>query len=81
MKVKVLYFAAARDIAGTSTEEVRLGEGETVEGLSELVMRRHPGFKKMERSVRYSVNAEVVRERQGLKDGDVVGVLPPVAGG
>ncbi len=45
------------------------------------IMRRHPQLEKLKGSVRYSVNFEVVDEDGGLRDGDEVGVLPPVAGG
>jgi molybdopterin converting factor small subunit len=60
---------------------VRLGEKADVKGLAEEIMRMHPGLRKMQRSVRFSVNAEVVGPGKELREGDEVGVLPTVAGG
>ena len=47
----------------------------------EEVVRLHPGLRGLRRSIRLSVNLEVVDGEVTLHDGDEVGVLPPVAGG
>jgi molybdopterin converting factor subunit 1 len=79
--VKVLYFAAARDIARTRDEGVSLRDGATLEDLASEVVRLHPQLSSMKRSVRFSVNLEVANPSAKLSEGDEVGVLPPVAGG
>ncbi len=81
MKVKVLYFAGARDLASVDGESIQLGEGASVSSLAEEIISLHPLLKRIQRSVRYSVNLEVAKEDRALRDGDEVGVLPPVAGG
>jgi len=81
VRVRVLYFAVARDLASVSGESVLLPDGATVRGLLEEVMRLHPNLKKIQRSIRFSVNFEVVDRGDALHNGDEVGVLPPVAGG
>ncbi len=81
MKVKVVYFAAARDLAEEGAEHVTIGEGASVGDLSAEVFRLHPRLRKLARSVRFSVNLELADRGARLGESDVVGVLPPVAGG
>ncbi len=49
--------------------------------LAAEISHRHPPLEKFKDSLRYSLNLEVVDESSRLRDGDEVGVLPPVAGG
>jgi len=81
MMVKVLYFAAAKDIAKARDERVSLRDGATLEDLASEVARLHPQLSSMKRSVRFSVNLEIASPSAKLSEGDEVGVLPPVAGG
>ena len=81
MLVSVVYFAAARDLAALGSEKLKLPEGTRVGDLLEEVMRLHPELRKLEPSIRLSVNFEVAGKRDTLRNGDEVGVLPPVAGG
>ena len=81
MIVKVLYFAGARDLASKGDERVEMEDGARLEDLAAMVLLAHPALRRMGRSVRFSVNLEVADGEAPLKEGDVVGVLPPVAGG
>jgi molybdopterin converting factor small subunit len=62
-------------------EFVQLSRDATAAGMLEEVVRLHPGLRGLRRSIRLSVNLEVVDGEVTLHDGDEVGVLPPVAGG
>ena len=81
MKVKVLYFASARDLAEVGSESLQIQDGSSVDDLSAEIGRVHPAFRKMAGSVRFSVNLELAGRKATLRDKDEVGVLPPVAGG
>lgn len=81
MQVKVVYFASAEDLADVRSEPISVGEGSTLGALVEETKRLHPGLRRLQRSTRYSVNFEIAEEGRPLRDGDEVGVLPPVAGG
>jgi len=81
LKVRVLYFAAARDLASVGSEHVSLDERASVGDLAREMIRLHPALKSLEESIRFSVNREVSGNSERLRDGDEVGVLPPVAGG
>ena len=75
------YFAAARDAAARGGESLVLADGTSVVDLSDELCRLHPALRKLARSVKFSVNLEVVEPGTVLHESDVVGVLPPVAGG
>lgn len=81
MDIKVLYFASAKEIASTHSETLVLPEGSTISGLADMLVQMHPALTKMKGSIQFSVNFDVVGTDSALKDGDEVGVLPPVAGG
>lgn len=81
MRVKVLYFASARDLASAESEAVTVPEGASVRDLARKLLDAHPGLGSFRGSLKFSVNFEVVDPGEALGEGDEVGVLPPVAGG
>ncbi|AEC52155.1 molybdopterin converting factor, subunit 1 [Pyrococcus sp. NA2] len=89
MRIRVRYFARFRDLAGVSEEVIELPKGATVKDLIEEIKRRHERFKTEvfgedfdeDADVNIAVNGRYVSLEEKLKDGDVVGVFPPVSGG
>ncbi len=81
--VSVLYFAALRDLAGTSEERLGLGDSasSTVASLLVAIEQRHEGLRGRLASVRVAVNEEFVESTSSLQPGDVVALIPPVSGG
>jgi molybdopterin converting factor subunit 1 len=80
--VRVLYFAAARELCGTAAEAIAIdGEGTTVGVLLQAIAGRHPGLRPLIHRMRVAVNGELVQGDQPIAAGDEVAVLPPVAGG
>lgn len=79
MKIKVLTFGVLREWLGAAESEVELPEGTTVAELLERLSLRQS--KPMMRGIAVSVNAEFSTATQVLRDGDEVGLLPPVSGG
>jgi molybdopterin synthase catalytic subunit len=77
----VLYFAGARDAAGTPREVLSFSTPVTAGGLLDAVVAAHPALGEIKASLRVSVNRDAVSSGKLVKDGDEVGVLPPVAGG
>jgi len=81
-KITVLYFAAVRELAGVSEETLELSaEVRTVEDLRRLLDQRHPEFVGRLLRVRFCINEQFVQLDAQLSNGDVVGLIPPVAGG
>jgi molybdopterin converting factor subunit 1 len=82
MKIHLLYFAAVRDLAGLDGEAVALPEGvATVGDLAAFLERHRPALAGRLRSVRFARNEAFAERDDVLVDGDVVAVIPPVAGG
>lgn len=81
MQVRVLYFGMLKEMAGSAHESVELVEGATAGRLWEQLTERFPKIKGYERSIAIAVNEEFARRDTVLKDGDEVGLLPPVSGG
>jgi len=81
VRVRVLYFAAARDLVKNREESLNVKEGASVGDLSMEIFRLHPALKRLAQSVRFSVNLALAEQGALLRESDVVGVLPPVAGG
>jgi molybdopterin converting factor subunit 1 len=81
IRVKVLYFAQAKDESGSGEEEFSLPNRASLRTLLEGVKSRHRTLEKMGRTMQVAVNEEIAEEDAQLKDGDVVALLPPVEGG
>ncbi len=80
MQVKILPFGVLKDWLGSTTME--LPEGATVAGLLGHLAARGSGIPANTwASIAVSVNAEYARPAHILRDGDEVGLLPPVSGG
>ncbi len=90
MTVEVKVTSVLQRVVGAKSVQ---GEGETVSDLLEDIERKHPGFKQqitqsdgsLHRFVNIYINDEDIRFLQSLatpvKDGDVLSILPALAGG
>jgi len=79
MHVRVLCFGVLKDWLGAPEEPVELPEGATVATLLGSLGARSPA--PMLRGIAVSVNAEYATAAHVLREGDEVGLLPPVSGG
>jgi molybdopterin synthase catalytic subunit len=79
MKVRVISFGILKDWLGAAEREVELPERATVALLLERLNAQQSA--PLPRGVAISVNAEFSSASQVLRDGDEVGLLPPVSGG
>jgi len=82
MKLHLVYFAAARELAACADEELantfdELSLSEFVSWLGEQKPRLAPYLVRM----RFAINGEFAPHDARVRDGDEVTVLPPVAGG
>ena len=80
--VRVLFFAAARDVAGVREIDLEVPRDRvTVADVAAEIPRRYPGLAPHLRSLRFAVNGEYARDGDDVRAGDEVAVIPPVAGG
>lgn len=83
MRVRVLYFAASREAAGSPEESLELPPGATTAQLLAELRARHPALESVLRACVFAVNHEYVQIEQSvdLKEGDEVAIIPPLSGG
>ena len=82
MKIAILYFAAVRDLVGISEETIELPSSvRTVSDLGAHLAKLHPTLDGRLAPVRFARNEEFVERSAALEDGDVIALIPPVAGG
>ncbi|TMA30475.1 MAG: molybdopterin converting factor subunit 1 [Deltaproteobacteria bacterium] len=81
MRVTMLYFAAARERAGVSTETLELPEGATAAQALSLACERHPALQAVVTKLRVAVDQDFAQPDRKLRDGSEVALIPPVSGG
>ncbi|HEY1690840.1 MAG TPA: molybdopterin converting factor subunit 1 [Polyangiaceae bacterium] len=84
MTLRILYFAGLRDAVGLAEETVELEAvpgPRTVGALADHLASRHPAYRERRGHVRIARNEAFAGDDEPLSDGDVVALIPPVAGG
>jgi len=81
IRIKMIYFAQAREAAGTKSEEFSLDGQSSVRTALSKAFELHPTLKTLEEAIKVAVNEEITQEDAMLKPGDRVALLPPVFGG
>lgn len=82
MQVEVLYFAALRELRGQDAERLELPASvRTTGALRAHLQQANPALAGRLTTTRFAVNERFVSDETVLADGDVVALIPPVAGG
>lgn len=81
MQIRVLLFGQLKDIVGKNEESLQVPSGATVRSLLTRYGQQFPAFSDLAASIACSVNQEYASSSTILKEGDEVGLLPPVSGG
>ena len=81
MRITVLYFAAARERAGLSTEPLDLPGGATAVQALDAAIALHPPLAPLRDRLRLAVDQEFAEGSRALHEGAEVALIPPVAGG
>ena len=82
VRVRVLFFGAAREDARTDEATLELCAPATARDVFARVLEVYPTLARFGRSLLVAVNQEYAREPDAeVKDGDEVAVFPPVSGG
>lgn len=80
-RVRVLAFAAARDVLGADELTVEAASVTSAGAVLDLLCARYPALAPHRRSVGLAVNGSWARPDTAVAPGDEVALLPPVAGG
>jgi molybdopterin converting factor subunit 1 len=82
MRVRVLYFAAVREIMGLEEETLELPASVgSVGGFVAFLAGYRPALAAALPAVRVARNEVFAEAGEGLAEGDVLALIPPVAGG
>ena len=81
MKIAVLLFAAAKEVAGQPEIQVELPPKATVGDLRKRIIATNPAFKPLAPTLLFAVNSLSVSDDVLLAEGDEVACFPPVSGG
>ena len=79
IEIQVLFFASAREAAGTARLVQTLPAGATVRDLAASLYDAAPGLRELR--LRFAVNTAYAQQDTALHDGDEVACIPPVGGG
>src|ERR1051325_11570264 len=80
LRVRVLFFGAAREIAGSAELELELQAPSRATSALEEVLSRYPELRLLGRSLLLAVNQEYAREDLDWREGDELALFPPVSG-
>ena len=81
MRVRVLYFAVVRERLGRAEEMLELKDGADLRAAWAELERVHPELDGLRTVVKLAVNEEFAGNERVLAEGDVIAIIPPVAGG
>jgi len=81
LSVKTLFFAAYRELLGTSELAVEMGQGATIGDLVRELRSRGAPFDALPEEPAIALNRAYAATSEPLAAGDEVAFIPPVAGG
>jgi molybdopterin converting factor subunit 1 len=81
LSVKTLFFAAYRELLGTSELAVEMGPGATIGDLVRELRSRGAPFDALPEEPAVALNRAYAATSEPLAAGDEVAFIPPVAGG
>jgi len=81
MKVRLLFFAVLRDIAGVDERELILNDGTTARDVWQSLRAQYTKLADYAEPPMTAINEEYAAPDSRLRDGDELAFIPPVAGG
>jgi len=81
VKIRVLFFGAARDAVDTNPLEISVHAPAHVSSAFQNLVARFSGLERFGRSLLFAVNQEYATPETVLRENDELAVFPPVSGG
>ena len=81
IRVRLLYFGAAREAVGRAEEQLEVSTPATAASVFAEVLNAHPALRSFGRSLLVAVNEEYAGASAVVSAGDEVAIFPPVSGG
>lgn len=80
-RIKLLFFAAIRDKAGTKSMDLDIPNDMTVKQLKEKLSSEYPNLKDSMKAILISVNQEYAFDEASIPSNAEIALFPPVSGG
>lgn len=81
IKVRVLFFGAARDAAGHEEIDFEVSAESDASAARAQLLAAYPGLQAFGKSLLFAVNQEYAEPNRPIEDGDELAIFPPVSGG
>ena len=81
MKIKVVLFALAKQIAGSNSVDIELSRPATIADLKHSLAEKLPALKDIISRSAFAVDHEYAVDSMELHGGMEIGLIPPVSGG
>lgn len=79
--VTVLFFAAAKDVAGMEQLRLEVSQSLSLVQLQQRVLQLVPALRPLQSLLLWAVNNQYAVPAQVIESGDTVACFPPVSGG
>ena len=81
IRVRVLFFGAARDGVGADEIDFEIEARSTAAGARAQLLSDYPALQRFGNSLLFAVNQEYAEPDREIRDGDELAIFPPVSGG
>ncbi|MFQ5591039.1 MAG: molybdenum cofactor biosynthesis protein MoaE [Phycisphaerae bacterium] len=81
IRVNVVFFGPARDLAGADSASLELNDGAKVADLRGTLSQTYPGLRAALPAIRLAINEAFVDDEVALQNNVDVALIPPVSGG
>ncbi len=82
MLVRLLFFARARELAGSGETQLEVSAGSSAAEVLNIVLQKWPALQEIAGRCVMAVNQEYLEDTtMKINEGDEIALLPPVSGG
>ncbi|XP_057450519.1 molybdopterin synthase sulfur carrier subunit [Lotus japonicus] len=81
VKIKVLFFARARDLTSLSEMSLEVSSGSTTHDCLKNLVVKFPGLEEIQGCMVLALNEEYTTESAIAKEKDELAIIPPISGG